>query len=265
LGRQVTSAYRNFVVQYTYIGGAATLAEGYLAAGGWYWDDSWARDMHTLDGHEISIDDWMEEALPTMALMYLVAILEDYLLQALETLYACDPSKLPIDRDRTVRFDDILAARSRDELIEVMIAQEVRGVRRSLPQMIEQFRRFDIPLQQKGLELPRLVEMKATRNLWTHKGGRVDSEYLRDTEEYWRMAREEPPQEGSRRQIEPFYVLDESVLALYLVNTIEGHIVDHWPSVCTVEIPATYSGAGPGEKPPYWPPEPMDPSEEVLF
>lgn len=226
--KRVTPAYRSFCTQHRYLVNSAMI-----------------RNLPDLDQVRLHVGERsldtrvLADHIGKMGFIYLIALLEDYLLQALEILYMCNPTRLPMDRERTVRFRDILAAKSREELIEVMIAQEVRGVRRSLPEVINQFTRFSIDLGREGLELPHFIEMKEARNLFAHKGGRVDAEYLDRTEDYWRMVGEEPPEEGTEYDLgcSLQYLLRRGQLAKDLVSTIEAHIAEHCPSACTSEMP----------------------------
>lgn len=180
---------------------------------------------HGMVAHDPSID----TLVPVVCFMHLESILEDYLLQTLMLLYSADPQAIPDDRDETIRYSDVIAAKSREELIERIVYRAVRGVPRSLDRMITELRQFDIVLPRGDLALPFFVEMGATRNLWAHNGGRVDRQYLTKTDSYWRMLDEDPPGEGTQRNISPSYG-DESIeRALALVDLIERHLQERWP------------------------------------
>ena len=193
----------------------------------------WEKRQWNPEGQSLNIQG-MENSITLFCLIQLIALLEDYLLQALESLYHSFPDKLPSDKKRSITFGEILAAKNRNELIDRIIYEEVRGVKRNIVKMIHQFESFNIMVNESGL-IPTLSEVVATRNIWVHRGGRIDKDYHEQSKDYWAMQKEESPELEAIRMIDASYVSMVMFIVIKLLYTLEGKIEKILPNFCYIE------------------------------
>ena len=135
-----------------------------------------------------------------MILVYAEAILEHYLLAVIEELGI---SKKRLPRQAEKMYDYI-----RD------LCMEKYGVDVSVP---------------KEMEL-QLGELNATRHLWVHLDGKVDQQYLKKTEDWWKTRPshwfEKVPTLNTRRELSELYVKFAIHFARQFVMKIDADLVD---------------------------------------
>ncbi|HDU8494759.1 TPA: hypothetical protein RG419_001375 [Morganella morganii] len=124
-------------------------------------------------------------------LLEAILIFEDYMSDLIELVYLDLPNKLTSKQDNNENHQKILNlilnCSSKDEMIEMLVEEKIRKVFYGNP--LDVFEKDKAKLNfgsffkdNCSLEIKKLKEIIATRNIIAHNNGKVDRKYLRETD-----------------------------------------------------------------------------------
>jgi hypothetical protein len=113
-----------------------------------------------------------------MSFVYLVALFDAFLTDAFEAVIHQRPEMLKSKKQ--ISYEKLLEFSSLDSLIEYLAKREMNELSyKSIKEQAEHYRdRFGVSLEESGVSLPVLVELRAARNLLVHSNGVVNHIYL---------------------------------------------------------------------------------------
>ncbi|MGH1575697.1 hypothetical protein [Planktotalea sp.] len=117
--------------------------------------------------------------LPQIAVIGLISAYDAFLADLLRAIFTVRP-ELILTSDREVKFSDLTKYSSIEEVKESIISEEIEGVLRKShhEQIVWMENKFSMTLRSDLEVWPEFVELCERRNLLTHTGGIVSSQYL---------------------------------------------------------------------------------------
>jgi hypothetical protein len=186
----------------------------------------------TIGSKEFSecLDRYEQVFLPTLTFQQAFANFKSYIFDVFRVILSHYPAFLPSDKKITVR--DIRAAEDYPTLIAAISEDEVSRVgRESINGWFEYLNKLvkiDYPTKK---DIQRLGEIKATRNILVHNGGRVNQQYIVQSGSFCRST-----EIGSFIPMTLQYVDDSVIFITELTSTIDAKLFDKWPRPASASI-----------------------------
>ncbi|MFN8288435.1 MAG: hypothetical protein U0V74_16880 [Chitinophagales bacterium] len=179
---------------------------------------------------------------PTRALLEPVAYTENYLQDLCEIVYKDFPQRLlgkDIDKDnsesekqRAKLMSVIIKATDREEILEKIIEEKIRGIFYGNPLEFYIKDKANIGIgdyfkQNHIITQKKIAEIIARRNIYTHNEGRVDSKYLREVElPQFRL--------NEKVKIDSLYIRESIIILRGLAATVTKLVIENaYSKTCT--------------------------------
>ena len=158
---------------------------------------------------------------PPSVFVYILALLDSFVAEALRYDFSHDTKQILESKgENPVTYSAVFGARSRTELVGLIIDHEVRKITGlSVEKQIKHLKKRKINLS--SVDVPKLREIVATRNVYVHNGGKVGRDYLTTARDCKLGCRYRL---GDARPLDDAYIASAADMACCIIRAVRDHI-----------------------------------------